>query len=194
MGRRGLFLISTFLLLIACSPSATIKSNLREGYNKKLTSVYMIGRASTSGSPVFINAVFENLKQLLSGYSIDTELHIYDPLGLDEDSIINEEIKSFHPFAVLSMVQTGQVNSMGGGGMKGGSFELSLVEPGEKAPFWKAVLETQKPQSSFSVGPVIRNIGDEKDIGDAKMTAEKIILKFFQDGLITNNSGTKETP
>lgn len=185
---KRFFLIVVMLGLVGCSPTATIETNIRKGYNKKLSSIFVITKTNPSGSPEFMKALVERLELELKGYSVRCKFHIYDPLGLNENKDIQAELEAFRPSAVLQVYQTAKT-TIAGSGWGSGTFELSLTEPGEEVPFWKAVINTKTPNASFTyTGTGIAGHSAGKNIGDVNLTVENLIKKLESDGLISRPS------
>jgi hypothetical protein len=179
--------VATFSI-IGCSSTAIIETNIRKGYTKKLNSIFIITKTDPNGSPEFVKSMVEKLEVDLKAYSIKCKIHIYDPLGLNENKDIQAELEAFRPTAVLRLSQTAKT-TIGGSGWGSGTFELSLTEPNEDVPFWKALISTKTPNSSFSyVGTGIAGHSSGNKIGDVNITVENLIKKLESDGLISKPS------
>jgi hypothetical protein len=97
-------------------------------------------------------------------------------------------MESLQPSTIMYLVQTGKTQRSGSGGSFGGAtFEISLHEPGEEIPFWKAVVETQTPNASWSSS--VGGFGSDNKVGDPQLTANRIFEKLQSDGLIQTNPG-----
>jgi len=169
------------MCFLGCS-KVKIDSNLRTGYEKKLSSIYVLCRVAATGSPQFVNELMVALEKKLEPMNVKIKAHMHNQLELNENEKIKSEITAFQPKAILQLVQTSQVIGIGSG-VGGATFELSLTEIPEEIPFWKAVLETQSPNGSWSSS--IGGYGSQKNIGNVDLTADNIILKLQQDGLIS---------
>ena len=178
-----LFVAATFLVFLGCVP-ARIESNIRAGYTKKLEKVFVVFLSKDNDTIKFYEELAPQLFIALRNQNIQSEFHVYKPLGLDEKNIINNKLEAFTPSHILQVSltskETTRYNNAFGpmhGAPSGASFELTLSEPGSEDIVWKATLDTKG--SSFGAG-----FYSSGTVGNAEATVRKIIESLQMDGLI----------
>lgn len=174
------------MLVLGCAPMAKVESNIRPGYNKKIESIYVVSSTGNAGSPEFTRALLTSLNAKFDAVAIKSKAHVRNPLSLTEAEDMKNEMDAFHPGTVMYLIQTSRSVSSGGSGSFGGAvFEIALHERGEEVPFWKAIVETQAPNASWSHGGVMGGgFGAGTKVGDPKLTADRIFEKLQADGLV----------
>jgi hypothetical protein len=180
--------LMAIILLLGCMPTAKVDSNIRAGYKKTIQSIYIISSVTKTGSPEFTNDLLRNLEAKFAGVSIKSKSRVRNPLSLDESSEIKSDMETLRPSTIMYIVQTSKTQRSGSGGSFGGAiFEISMHEAGEETPFWKAVVETQTPNASWSSS--FGGFGSDKKVGDPQLTANSIFAKLQSDGLIQMSPG-----
>ena len=184
---RTILPVVSLILIVGCAPTAKVESSIRPGYKKRIQSIYILSTTNNSGSIEFTNQLLKCLETKFTGASIKSKSHVRNPLSLTETSDVKSEMESLQPSAIMYLVQTSKTQRSGSGGSFGGAtFEISLNEPGEETPFWKAVLETQTPNASWSSS--LGGFGSDNKV-DPQLTADRIFEKLQSDGLVQMNPG-----
>lgn len=168
------FILGTACLFLAtgCVGTAKLESTIRKGYTGKIDKVYVTLLTSSSGSTNFLKALKPALEQKFKIYDIDCVAHYYDNLNLDEKSTIKTEMETLHPNYIMIFSQVSKTTL--NGGESGGTFEITLQEPGSDSLIWKATVETA---TGFWVGV-------PNSAGSPEVTADTVINRLLQDGLI----------
>lgn len=108
----------------------------------------------------------------LSRYGVESTVHYFDPLSLDTEEDLVNDIKSYDPDVVMSIGQTERRTTAGyyGGSTEtGATLDIKMFIPKRSSPVWRGYL---KADGSFGVGTA------------SQSSAVKIVEKLRLDGVI----------
>jgi hypothetical protein len=148
----------------------------------KLTKVYILVKDSLAGVQTnfgtnyqddFMNTLSKNLYNNLLLNGVQDQLNIHSTLySLDSEEDIKLQIKAYAPDVVMHIKreQSAFVSNRYGTRYNAGTYSVTLSHPGEKRPFWRAIVQSYY-ESSFQ----------RKDY---HALANEIMDKMKADGLI----------
>ncbi len=167
---RLFFAVITTLLFQSCV-STKIESNKSPDFNQKVSKIYIKVQGS---SQKYMKQLIDYILPELKSHGIEAATYYYDPLSLDSEKDILEEIKAYNPDVVMSIGQTEKratSNNYYGthATVTGATLDIKIFIPGKENPVWRASLKTD---SDFGVANA------------SESSAKKIINKLKDDGII----------
>lgn len=168
----ALLLLGPTLLLSGCV-STKIESNRDASYTGSVERLFVFvstGAREQNVAQLFATAI----EQELAPYDIPTKARVRDPLALEGEELITEEVEAFGPSALLVLTQTeaGTFINGGGGGTNSAVFDASLIDVESERRVWRASIKASRDRIYATERQSANNL------------AEKIVEKLVEDGLL----------
>lgn len=170
--RKLIAILISPVCMISCA-STSITSIVRQDHSSPIQKLFILSYAGSQGSKHFLYHLDKNLSSRFSEQGINTMVHNYDYGGPTEQETLKNKIAEFKPNAILKIDQT-KTTDNGGWATTGGSFELTMFEPGDSAFFWEASLWTHTGYFSTIIF----------DTGIPSQAADYVIKQLKKDGII----------
>ncbi len=178
---KKILIIGILFLATSCVTS-NITSNKSKDLNEKISKLYIIVKGTEEAEPFFKSFTAE-LGNTLKLKGIESKVKYSDPLSLESDSDVDQNINEYKPNLIMIVNQTESSQTMNSGfnngfgnvgwgygsSTTGGTFDVKIFQPNSKNPVWRANLKTY---GQFGLK------------SSAKKACEKLIEKLIEDSLL----------
>jgi len=166
-------LVLCSVVALAGCVSTKIQSNRDASYTGTIERLYIfatVGEREQDMARLFTTAIEEQF----AAHGIPAQARVRDPLALEGEGLVSEEVEAFAPSAILVLAQTesSAMISGAGGGTNSATFDASLFDTETERRVWRASIKASRDRIYATERQGANNL------------AEKIVEKLFEDGLI----------
>lgn len=162
-------------MFTSCATSK-IASNKAPDFNEKISRLFVTVKGSDSAKAFFERFTTE-LDTSLDQKGIESKTYYFNPLSLDPEKEIHENISSYKPNLTMTINQTESRHNVNPYGFSlgysstntGATFDVQIFQPNSKTPVWRANL-TADSQFGLEIS--------------ARKACEKLIEKLIEDKLL----------